>query len=231
VPEGAYELEVVDRPILCGVFMRDVSPRTLAVGLPERTHYAFDVQNSRLAKAWRGRFLNVRGTWHGRAGELESPPGNAVEFPPGPPFAILGEGEDWPQHTDAEGGYRVQGRRFDEGGLPTFRYALGDVEIEETPRAALVPGGSHLVRRFVVRAARPVPGLAIRAFVGRGGREQLDGIYEFTGGTSCSITSKRSGVVSTHLREVGGQNELIANVTLEPAGDGFEAIFEVNVQW
>ncbi|TDJ67337.1 MAG: hypothetical protein E2O39_14970 [Planctomycetota bacterium] len=231
VPESAYELEVGERPILCGVFMRGVSPRTLAVGLPERTHYAFDVQNSRLALAWRGRFFNARGTWEGRAGKLERPPGEVVELPPGPPFAILGADEAWPQHTDAELRYRVRGRRLDSAGLPTFRYALGDVEIEETPRAALVPGGSLLVRRFVVRAARPVPGLTLRAFVGSEGREQLSGVYEFAGGVSCDIEAVGPGAVSSRLRATGGQSELIADIALEQVDDGFQAVFEVNVRW
>ena len=55
------------------VFMSDVSPRVLCVGTPEGVHFAFDERARRLAKLWRGRFMNVIGTWKGRAGALESP--------------------------------------------------------------------------------------------------------------------------------------------------------------
>jgi hypothetical protein len=158
VADGEYELVVGDEPRVCGVFMAGVSPRTLAVGFPNHTHYAFDVQNSRLAKVWRGRFFNARGTWHARAGELESPPGGeALDMPPGPAFAILGE-EDapWPTEDSAGAGYRVLGRRLDAERRPVFRYAVGPVEIEESIVPELREGGSWIVRRFQLRSTESV---------------------------------------------------------------------------
>jgi cytochrome c551/c552 len=79
--EAAYEIEPLDRVRMVGVFMRDVSPKVLCVGTPAGVHFAWDMQNARLAKVWRGRFLNARGTWEGRAGALESPPSSDVFEP------------------------------------------------------------------------------------------------------------------------------------------------------
>jgi hypothetical protein len=144
--------------------MAGVSPRTLAVGFPNHTHYAFDVQNSRLAKVWRGRFFNARGTWHARAGELQSPPSADVfDMPPGPPFAILAE-EDapWPAGDSAAAGYRVLGRRLDAERRPLFRYAVGPVEIEELIVPELRAAGSWIVRRFQLRSTERIETLWFR---------------------------------------------------------------------
>lgn len=148
--EGEYEVEVTDTPVSVGVFMKGVSPRTVAVGLPERVHYAFDVQSSRLALAWRGRFLDARGTWFGRAGELERPAGEDVlELPRVQPFALLEHPDDpWPTAIGPAAGYRALGRTLDADLRPVFRYGLGSTVIEESIVPVVRPGGAGLVRRW-----------------------------------------------------------------------------------
>src|SRR5262249_3104788 len=117
---GEYEVEVTDTPVCVGVFMKDTSPRTVVVGLPERVDYAFDVQNSRLAFAWRGRFFDAEGTWRGRAGQLEKPAGEDVlEFAPGEAVMMLDAPTDpWPSEMGKEAGYRERGRRLDAARRP-----------------------------------------------------------------------------------------------------------------
>jgi cytochrome c551/c552 len=150
--EGEYEVEVIDAPVCVGVFMKGVGPRTLAVGLPERVHYAFDVEHSRLALAWRGRFLDARGTWHGRAGELERPAGEDVlEFAPGCALMMLDARDDpWPSELGRVAGIRARGRHQDDAGRPVFAYTVCGVAVEESVRPVLRPGGGALVRRFQV---------------------------------------------------------------------------------
>ncbi len=168
VPDEVYELRPTDAPVLCGVFMKDVSPRTLVVGFPEQTHYAFDVQNSRLAKLWRGRFFNTRGTWQGRAGALEIPAGeNVLDLPAGPAFARLADAESaWPDAADGEA-LRALGRSFDEARRPVFAYALGDVTIEERPFPEVVPGGTKMHRAFRLTAPHAIDDLWFRGPAGR----------------------------------------------------------------
>ncbi len=169
VSGAEYELEPIEEPILCGVFMEGVSPRTLLVGYPERTHVAFDVESSRLAKVWRGRFFDARGTWHGRAGKLERPPGDDVlDLAPGAPLAILGRAEaEWPAGSGRDAGLRPRGRTWDELRRPVFQYRLGETLITELAVPMLRPDGSWIARTFVLRAQERVAGLWHRAAVGR----------------------------------------------------------------
>jgi cytochrome c551/c552 len=158
--EGEFEVEVYDTPVCVGVFMAGVSPRTICVGLPERVHYAFDVENSRLAMAWRGRFLDARGTWYARAGQLEKPAGEDVlEFPPGPLAARLAHPEDsWPSYEEAARNHRALGRVQDTAGRPVFRYRVGDVVVSESIVPEVRPGGPVLWRNLDLQDASWSPG-------------------------------------------------------------------------
>jgi len=165
---GEYEVEVTDEPVCVGVFMEGVGPRTVCVGLPERVHYAFDVEHSRLALAWRGRFLDARGTWHGRAGQLEKPAGEDVlEFPPGEALMMLDERDDaWPAEVGRAAGYHVLGRSVGVSRRPEFRYSVCGVEVGETMEPVIRAGGSGLRRRFSMPLDQVQGNLFLRAAVG-----------------------------------------------------------------
>jgi len=98
-----------------------------------RTHYAFDLVKPRLAWIWRGSFLDARGTWHGRAGQLIEP-----------------LGKDWQVVVDfeIEGGEtrRLLGQRRTEDGYPVLRVACGEARYLDDVRARLAAGGSELLR-------------------------------------------------------------------------------------
>jgi cbb3-type cytochrome oxidase cytochrome c subunit len=156
-PDAAYELIPDERPLCVGVFMKGVSPRTLAVGFPEWVHYAYDMQSARLASSWRGRFFNTRGTWQGRAGALESPPSvDTLDWPAGAALAPLVDlGDPWPATAWAFGG-----RRMDSQGRPTLLSSWKDVRLEEQP----LPWEGGLARDLRLSAPRPVPDLVLRVF-------------------------------------------------------------------
>ena len=208
--ESDYELDAAQRPTLVSVFGKGLSPRTLFVGYPERVHAAFDVDNSRLALAWRGRFFNAQGTWHGRAGQLEEPWGEDVlEFPSGPPFALLEEADlPWPDVAGREAGYRALGRRFDEERRPILRYALGEIEFEERVVPRLTRQGGILRRELRVEAPRPVEGLYFRATEGPGARVVV-------GGAQVSIVNEEARVPVALVRD----------------GESYRADFSVEVNW
>ncbi|MCB9916016.1 MAG: c-type cytochrome [Planctomycetes bacterium] len=163
-PDSAYELVPEDGPLLAGVFMDGVSPRTVAVGLPENVHYAFDVEDSRLAFVWRGRFFNARGTWEGRAGQLERPGSDDVlTLPTGPPFARLARGDaPWPDVVARRSPLHARGRRTDAAHRPIWRYTLGAVEIEEHLVPVLDGERVALERRLALRAPAPLDDLWFR---------------------------------------------------------------------
>jgi len=167
VPDSAYELELAagDPPRLVGVFMEGLSPRVVAVGTAAHVHYAFDVENSRLAKVWRGRFFNARGTWEGRAGMLESPPSDDVlDLPEGPPFAVLDDpAGEWPHTVGRRPRLQPRGRSYDPERRPIFRYALGEIEIEEVHETRFEEGDGVLLRRFRLSAPAPPENLYFRS--------------------------------------------------------------------
>ncbi|MEM8713703.1 MAG: hypothetical protein AAGG01_22405, partial [Planctomycetota bacterium] len=140
----AFEVDASTSTRLVSVFMKDVSPQTLCIGTPAGLHLAFDEKNSRLAKAWRGRFLNATGTWQGRAGALESPGSKDVtEFLPGLAVAPLDRLNGvWPapySGSNPEGvKTRALGRTLERDGSVTLRYAVGDLTVAETVRPVQV---------------------------------------------------------------------------------------------
>jgi mono/diheme cytochrome c family protein len=164
VDGGEYELVPIDRTITAGVFFAGASARCVVVGTPQRVHYAYDVENCQPAAAWKGRFFNAAGTWHGRAGHLEQPMGeDPLRFPRGVPFRELPEDGDadapWPTRTAGELGYRVLGRGVAADGTPTFRYAFpagsAEVRVEDTLIPVVAPGATGLRRTLVLSSAAP----------------------------------------------------------------------------
>lgn len=232
--EGEYEVEVYDVPVAVGVFMKDVSPRTIAVGLPERVHYAFDVENSRLAKAWRGRFFDARGTWHARAGELEEPPSEDVlEFPREPAFASLERPDSpWPRRSE---GLRTWGwRRSHDQRIPTFRYQWRDLTIDESPIARLQPGGAALIRRLCCTDLEP-PDFPVTFLAGVAGSitRHPDGYWELGGEVSLRIRAPEDAYV---VRVAEGRSELRVPLTFTeqpPVTDypHWRASLEVEYSW
>lgn len=164
---SSYELMPIEQPVYFGTFYRGASARVMAVGFPERVSAAFDMHNVRLHEVWRGDFMNAKGTWDGRAGQLEGAGGTDVlAMPDGPAVAVGADPEAWP-----EGGKQAMqmiGHDRNELGHPTFRYRLrtSGVEVAESLTPVLAAGGAGLVRRFELRAPRPVPRTMIRVHDG-----------------------------------------------------------------
>jgi cytochrome c553 len=223
VPDAAYELQVHGEPVCVGVFMDGVSPRTLCVGFPERTHYAFDMQASRLALAWRGRFFNARGTWEGRAGALERPPSEDVlALPRGPALAFLdGATSAWP----AEGEARALGRRYDARRVPILRYALHDVTVEERVVPELRADGAWLVRRFALSAPAHPGNLWMRAWV--------DGeLRESSAGAWIGASGARFELHTPALRRTAGESqELLVPIAFEERDGLWRAELEIAFTW
>lgn len=154
-----YVLRPTTRPLLHGCALRGLSARCLAVGTPQRTHFAYDLEHLQLAWIWRGEFLDVEGTWRGRnLGELEPLGGDHVVLPPVFPFKPQGRASFSP---------KLLGWRLDEDGWPTFRIGLGRIEIHDTPRIRWTESGSVLVRTIsafgdgIIVDLPSVPGLSI----------------------------------------------------------------------
>jgi mono/diheme cytochrome c family protein len=158
-----YALTPMDRPMYFGTFMKGLSARVLTVGFPERVHLAFDQHNVRLAKVWRGDFMNAKGTWNGRAGQLESPAGvEILDLPAGPTFAWMTDETDWPTVSGKDAGWRMVGQRRDADGNPTFRYRFEYVQVEESFLPKLSAEGAYFRRSFLLYSPQHPLGLMRR---------------------------------------------------------------------
>ena len=139
-----FELIPKDRAIVLRTFMNEVGTHAIAVGFPARQHYAFDSENSRLALAWRGRFLDAKGTWFERftppAAPLES---NVIRFPKGPAFLLSNADANDRKSTTPE----FKGYRIGKDGTPTMLYQFAGYSIADTLR----PTSSGFIRELELK--------------------------------------------------------------------------------
>lgn len=142
-----YELIPQDRPIILRTFMEEAGTHAVAVGFPQKVHFAFDAEAIRPAFAWRGRFLDARGTWFERFTPPANPlGGDGIAFPAGVALAEPKTAEAlWPVPPDVPG-YRYLGHRIDKNGVPTFRYLVGEFLIEDR----ITPRGKGLRRELTI---------------------------------------------------------------------------------
>ena len=243
VPDAdEYALIPRDRPIVFGTFMEDVSPRTIAVGLPQNVHYAYDAEHGRLARMWRGEFMDARGTWHGRAGQLESPAGSSmVETPAGPAITVLeNRAEPWPEAFSRDaagvrnGPWRFAGRSTDTDGLPVFHSEVDGARISERPHPRLAAGGTRLVREFTVASDAGRGDLfarvAVASSIDPAGGEGRNRRWRTEDGTTLTI----SGADSFVREGVDGKFELLVKVPFRMSGREdamFEGVFEIEMGW
>lgn len=146
-----YELQPTNRPIVLRTFMKSAGTHAIAVGFPEKTHYAFDAENIRLAIGWRGPFLDAQGTWFVRFAPLASPLGESIiEFPSEVPLARLGSAsEAWPTNSE---NYRFAGYRLDATGVPVLLYSFAGLEVEDR----IEPSEPNGLRRVLTLRTDPL---------------------------------------------------------------------------
>lgn len=220
-PDADFELRPQDGVVTCGVFMKGLSPRTLVVGFPDLLHFAFDMQNSRLGRIWQGRFFNARGTWEGRAGSLEDPPGSLVlQLPEG---MVLARMEDpkgpWPSAVGREAGFVVLGRQQALGQAPVFRYAMGGVSVEDSLRPLVRDGRRGFVRTLKLTAAdqEAGSGLFLRLAAGDNLRAAAQTVWRLDCGTQDVEIRILEGADSGALDASRGDLRLPLN--LQPLAD------------
>jgi len=223
------ELVPTDRPIIHRTFMKDVGPRSILAGFPEKVHVAFDANVVRLARAWRGRFFDGSGVASGRTDKFLDPLGKAVvDLPAGPAFARLSsQSEPWPKagKTDRNIGGAFKGYRLDEAGRPVFRYELDGSLIEEHVVPVLQPGGASFERRFTIRSRQPVKDLHLLAGEGRSvdHTSTTDWIID----ASMNLEIEGDGAGQAVVREDGDRQQLLVPVKF--TGDTAE--FTIRLRW
>jgi len=127
------------RPLVQRLFMPEAGPAAIAGAVNADFHFCFDAGECRLRYVWRGDFLDGWPVWRGNGNGLAKIIGDV----------ILREAES-PLPTSKARPRKFLGYRMRDG-LPTFRYRIGKVVVEE--RIAPGPDNQSLSRSFVLRGA------------------------------------------------------------------------------
>ncbi|MDZ4849931.1 MAG: cytochrome c [Pirellulaceae bacterium] len=143
-----FELKPIDRPIVLRTFMESNSAGThaIAVGFAEQRHFAFDAKNLHLSEIWKGSFLNAQGTWFDRFAPPAIPLGTDRVLFPIDPFSTRTTAGTMLAISQDERSFH--GFRLDEKGVPTFRYSIESIAIEDQIEPHSDVG---LVRRFSLK--------------------------------------------------------------------------------
>ena len=219
-----FELKPKERPMVLRTFMKEAGTHAIAVGFPQRVHFAFDAEMARPAVAWRGRFLDAQGTWFSRFTPPAQPLGDdVISLPAGLPFAILKDGnQSWPKDNPLDPSYRYLGYRLDAAGVPTFLYRFHSFDIEDRIEPA---GQQNLRRRLTIknRQSDQQRLLWFRANVGKTLKSKAS--RSFTNDTGLSAAAGKLKDAG-ELRQNDSLMEWIIPLTVKT-----EVTIEVQYQW
>jgi len=193
VPSGLERQSIVllpeQRPLIYRNFIEGLSPRGIAVGFPEKVHFAWDAEHMTPRLIWHGAFIDAAKHWVDRGPGFQSPLGDHVmTLPQGPPVAALASlDETWPAKNARELGYQFRGYRLSPSGLPTFRIDWQDRQLFDTIEPLANSPDFGLKRTLELKSASPLRGLWLRIAAGKitdsGGSFVSDGVqYTITGG-------------------------------------------------
>lgn len=147
-------LEPGKRTIVQRCFLADGEKKRtfcVAVGAPERIHYAMDLSQGTVINLWKGEFLDVTTMWTSRGEEqLAKPLGSVLELSTKPVFAILqNENAAWPDSMEVQKNYQFKGYQLDEQMRPTFQYLFNGAAI--TDRITATDNSRYFTRTLSVK--------------------------------------------------------------------------------
>ena len=224
----AYELRPQDSPIVLRGLMEGVGPRTILSGFPDGVHFAFDANQVRLARVWRGAFFNASGLWAGRRTRFLAPSGEDVyDLPAGPAVAKLPHPEaPWPGGAPGERdlGGSFEGYSLAPTGSPRFAYSVTGVRITEEATPWLVDDGVFAKRGFTLAGSAGQP-LYLLVLRDKEITRTAEGAWATASGVRVELdTSFRAAPA---IRSTAAAEELI--LPLLPPQDGQK--IEVRLRW
>jgi mono/diheme cytochrome c family protein len=151
-----FELTPKDRPIVLRTFMTVGGLQSIAVGFPQKVHFAFDADRCSISEAWKNKFLDAESTWFDRFAKPTQPLGESVTlFPSGPAVAVLAnKNSAWPASAQL-GAVEFKGYQLDGSGVPTFSYlAAGYLVTERIEPAMENENVTGLRRKLSIVAAK-----------------------------------------------------------------------------
>ncbi len=203
--QGKAELVAGTEAVIYRNFIDGIS-RAIGVGYPEKANLCFDANELRLASVWQGPFVDAARHRAGRGEGFIGPLGyNVLKMPVGPAFARLADSTSaWPTATGKAGGFQMRGYTLDERRRPTFRYAFGDVQIDDYPIAVSGELDASFRRTFKLQGST-ADQLWFRAWVGTKIDVNPDGTFLADG----KVRLKISGAGAPVVRSSAGRSELL----------------------
>ncbi|OYP36559.1 c-type cytochrome [Rhodopirellula sp. MGV] len=197
-----YELSPTDKPMILRTFMDDVGTHAIAVGFPQKRHYAFDAESCQLTAVWKGQFIDAQGTWYERFAPPATPLGSDVALLSPVQLSLRGILLK-PSFT---------GYRLDKDRVPTMRYDFGNIDCSDH----VVPNENRGFRRelrFTGSGVLEHAELALH----RGSSLKLseDGFYVSESGVGVRLVG--AWAANARVTETNGVHEL--TVPIDGLGD------------
>lgn len=208
--QGAIELTAHDRPRIYRNFFEGVSGRGIGVGYPQKINLIWDAERMTLARVWKNSFIDASMHWRNRGQGRQQPLGDSViEIDSSTPFALLEKVDSaWPTSFGREQGYRFLGYRLDKAGNPTFRYAIGNIMIEDTPRPSRQGDATNFTRQFQIDLPETNPNPVLVWLAASGNIQKLDDRYAINGNYEMAIEG-----ADCQLIDNGDQRQLRVVIT------------------
>ncbi|MEY3175188.1 MAG: hypothetical protein RLZZ436_3102 [Planctomycetota bacterium] len=225
VPSGLERQSIVltpeQRPLIYRNFIEGLSPRGIAVGFPEKVHFAWDAEHMTPRLIWHGAFIDAAKHWVDRGPGFQSPLGDHVmTLPQGPPVASLSSlDEAWPAGNPRELGYQFRGYRLSSAGLPSFRTDWKDLQLTDTIEPLANTPDFGLKRTLEIQSASPARALWLRIAAGK--------ITEQPGGFACDGVQYTIDGGLALVRQSAGRQELLVQL---PDGTN-RAKVTVEIRW
>ena len=146
-----FSIKVENEPVVQRSFwMHEGEKRThcISVGMPQGTHYTYDLETGSLLQVWGGDFMDATKMWLSRGEkQLGEPMGFIVSLHGDPEFAFLeNEDADWPHNSIENPQFRQKGYEFDSNGIPTFLAQINGSNVTNT----LIPSDDERALKRII---------------------------------------------------------------------------------
>ncbi|MFH5884463.1 family 16 glycoside hydrolase [Halalkalibaculum sp. DA3122] len=195
------------------------------IGSPNGINYSYDLGQFALLNAWEGPFVNTNEMWINRGQpQIAKPAGPPVIFRGHPAIAELNSPSTaWPDSLSWDQ-LDVQGYSIGEGGWPTFKYSLGEVQVRD--RFTGTDDNRRLIRTVELEAPQPQQDIWFQLASGDEISQNSSGEYVVDDRTYY-LNVVNTGSQSPQVVQNGEDYDLRIPVLT----DGTETIIEYEIIW
>ena len=194
-----------------------IGKRGIGVGYPGGVNVAFDAEQLRLAKIWRGKFVDPAGVWYGQGHGKVRTLGQTIDLPKGP--ELDDRSSPWTVDEGRPPNHHFGGYVLDDIRRPTFLYSLDSVSVED--HFAEMRGGDaepvYLRRRTKMTATQPRDNLRFRVATDDKILATSSGSFRVGERLTVSIVSDHSSMIENSV-EVKVEGEGKGNEQVEGVG-------------